>query len=267
VSKRSVERRLRAKRERERRQRKRDRRMRLIRIWGTVIILVGGGLGLFFAFKPSGKSAGALGTPTPTPSASGQRCPNQLVPIYKGKTYASFPKAVIDPKKKYEVEMQTSCGIIKMTLDPKLAQKAVNNFVFLAREGFYDSTKIHRVVNMPGAEAIMQGGDPKGDGTGDPGYHFQIEKPAAGTTYLRGTVAMANSGGTDTNGSQFFIVVRDWPQLQPDFTIFGKVTDEESLATLDRMVQVPGTPLPGGLGTGPLPNIFILKVTVTEAPA
>jgi cyclophilin family peptidyl-prolyl cis-trans isomerase len=265
VSKRSVERRLRAKRERERRQRKRDRRMRLIRIWGTVIILVGGGLGLFFAFKPSGKSAGALGTPTPTPSASGQRCPNQLVPIYKGKTYASFPKTVIDPKKKYEVEMQTSCGIIKMTLDPKLAQKAVNNFVFLAREGFYDSTKIHRVVNMPGAEAIMQGGDPKGDGSGGAGYKYDIEKPSPDSKYLRGTVAMAND--THTNDSQFFIVVRDWPQLPPDYTIIGKVTDAESFQTLQMIVQVPGTPLAQGLGTGPLPNIFILKVTVTEIPA
>lgn len=268
MSKRSVERRLRAKRERERMARKRQRRMHLVRIWATVVVLVGGGVGLFLAFKPSSGPASALRTPSPSPSPTGGTpCPRAIVPIYKGKTYPGFPKTVVESNKKYLVTMETSCGIIKMTLDPKLAPKAVNNFVFLAREGFYNSTKIHRVVNSPGAEAIIQGGDPKGDGTGGPGYNFEIEKPPPGTNYLRGTVAMANSGGTASNGSQFFIVARDWLGLGPDYTIFGKVEDEQSFKTLEMLVQVPGTPLPGGLGTGPVPNIVILKVTVTEVPA
>lgn len=122
----------------------------------------------------------------------------------------------IDPNKEYTAIIDTTYGKITVQLLPKEAPITVNNFVFLAREGFYNGLKIHRVVKG----FVFQAGDPRGDGTGGPGYQFQDE-PVVGD-YLPGTVAMANSG-PNTNGSQFFVTDAPTPHLNQHHTIFGEV--------------------------------------------
>jgi cyclophilin family peptidyl-prolyl cis-trans isomerase len=210
---------------------------------------------------------------TPTAEASNSATPGQPIPgctrpspapTPNGKQYPSAPKSTIDNNKIYVATFTTSCGTVKMTMDPKVSPATVNNFVFLARQGFYDGTKFHRVQNVPGDYAIVQGGDPKGDGTGGPGYAYKGETPASTTKYLRGVVAMANSGSVSTNGSQFFFVARDWPSLPASYTVLGKIDDATSLASIDRMILAKGPELQGGLGLSPNPPIYILKVTIEE---
>lgn len=125
-----------------------------------------------------------------------------------------LPNNQIDNKKAVIV---TNKGTIEFTLYADKAPKTVSNFIYLAKKGFYDGLTFHRVV----PRFVIQGGDPKGDGTGGPGYQFEDE-PVAGD-YLAGTVAMANSG-PDTNGSQFFICLADQPTLPKNYNLFGQVT-------------------------------------------
>jgi cyclophilin family peptidyl-prolyl cis-trans isomerase len=119
----------------------------------------------------------------------------------------------------YTVTIATDRGTIVLDLDPQLAPKTVNNFVVLARKGFYDNLTFHRVV--PGF--VIQGGCPQGTGTGGPGYKFEDE-PVRGE-YQQGSVAMANSGA-DTNGSQFFICLEDLHgNLAKSYNLFGRVRE------------------------------------------
>jgi len=120
----------------------------------------------------------------------------------------------IDTNNIYRVTIATDKGDIVMDLDPRLAPNTVNNFVALAREGFYDGLTFHRVV----PEFVIQGGCPIGNGTGGPGYKFGDE-PVQGN-YRKGSVAMANAG-PDTNGSQFFICLEDQPGLPKQYNLFG----------------------------------------------
>jgi cyclophilin family peptidyl-prolyl cis-trans isomerase len=133
-------------------------------------------------------------------------------------------KQVIDENKLYCAGINTNRGLIVVELDPKLAPKTVNNFVFLVENHFYDGLKFHRVIPDTAANAgnihIAQGGDPKGDGTGGPGYQF-ADEPVKGD-YTAGTLAMANSGA-NTNGSQFFINITDNKQLPKSYNLFGHV--------------------------------------------
>lgn len=150
------------------------------------------------------------------------------------KTYDKPPEMKIDANKKYSAVIDTDKGKITIELFPKEAPKTVNNFVFLAREGFYNGTIFHRVI----PKFMIQGGDPTGTGRGGPGYEFENENKDTNRTFKAGTVAMANAG-PDTNGSQFFINDADSPWLTPDkYTIFGQVTDGQdvvhAIATADR---------------------------------
>ena len=128
------------------------------------------------------------------------------------------PKVKLDITKRYRVILKTTEGDITIKVNPLDAIMASTNFVYLSKIGFYDNTIFHRVIK----DFMIQGGDPLGNGTGGPGYTFNDE-PIEGE-YVRGTVAMANSG-PNTNGSQFFIVVKDSPDLPKNYTIFGKVID------------------------------------------
>ena len=131
---------------------------------------------------------------------------------------ASPPAYEIDDNATYEVTIATDKGDIVMELDPQLAPNTVNNFVGLARQGFYDNVTFHRVV--PGF--VIQGGDPEGSGRGGPGYRFDDE-PVQGE-YTLGAVAMANAG-PNTNGSQFFICIDDCTRkLDRAYNLFGYVT-------------------------------------------
>src|SRR4249919_3408488 len=144
------------------------------------------------------------------------------------KKYSTPPATTVDPNKKYSATFNTSRGEILCELFAKDAPKTVNNFVFLAREKFYDGTVFHRVI----PNFMIQGGDPTGTGRGGPGYKFNDEihpELQFSRPYL---LAMANSGkmpdGSGTNGSQFFITVSATPHLNMKHTIFGEVADEAS---------------------------------------
>jgi peptidyl-prolyl cis-trans isomerase B (cyclophilin B) len=135
------------------------------------------------------------------------------------KQYSAPPAMAIDPAKKYTATFNTSRGEIVCELFAKDAPSTVNNFVFLAKEKFYDGTVFHRVL----ADFMIQGGDPTGTGRGGPGYKFEDETKGNPNKHQIGSLSMANAG-PNTNGSQFFIthVVTNW--LDGKHTVFGKVT-------------------------------------------
>jgi cyclophilin family peptidyl-prolyl cis-trans isomerase len=144
------------------------------------------------------------------------------------KQYAA-PEQVIDPAKKYEATISTDKGDIVLALHADKAPKTVNNFVFLARDGFYDGLTFHRVVDG----FVIQGGCPLGSGTGGPGYKFEDE-PVQGE-YIPGSLAMANSG-PNTNGSQFFIsTVDNRTNLGKQYNLFGQVTKGMEVVTAIRV--------------------------------
>jgi peptidyl-prolyl cis-trans isomerase B (cyclophilin B) len=148
----------------------------------------------------------------------------------------SKPEQVIDPARKYQATIATDKGDIVISLDPAKAPKTVNNFVFLAREGYYDGLTFHRVV----PDFVIQGGCPEGSGRGGPGYRFEDE-PVQGE-YIAGAVAMANAG-PNTNGSQFFIcTVDDRQKLGKQYNLFGQVVKGmdvvQDIAVGDRMNSV-----------------------------
>ncbi len=140
------------------------------------------------------------------------------------KQYSSPPSLSIDPKKSYRATLDTSRGAIVCDLFAADAPTTVNNFVFLAREGFYDNTTFHRVI----ANFMIQGGDPTGSGRGGPGYRFEDELRNNPRKHQAGSLSMANAG-PNTNGSQFFIthVVTDW--LDGKHTVFGQVASGQDV--------------------------------------
>ena len=171
------------------------------------------------------------------------------------KSWSAPPAMTIDPKSTYTADMTTSEGDIQIRLDPAAAPKTVNNFVFLAREGFYDGLTFHRVI----PDFVIQGGDPEGTGSGGPGYSFEDELPEEGR-YQVGSVAMANAG-PNTNGSQFFIIVGDQGvQLPAAYSLFGKVTKGQDVAEKISTMAAPGTETPE-------PPVTIETVTITEKKA
>jgi peptidyl-prolyl cis-trans isomerase B (cyclophilin B) len=140
------------------------------------------------------------------------------------KQYSALPSMTIDPARKYSATFDTSKGSIVCDLFGKDAPKTVNNFVFLAREGFYNGTVFHRVI----ADFMVQGGDPTGTGRGGPGYRFEDETKGNPNQHKVGSLSMANAG-PNTNGSQFFIthVATDW--LDGKHTVFGAVTSGQDV--------------------------------------
>ena len=137
---------------------------------------------------------------------------------------ASAPQMNIDNETTYRVSIQTAKGTSVMDLDPKLAPNTVNNFVNLARDGYYTGLTFHRVV----PDFVIQGGCPEGTGTGGPGYRFDDEPVNA--EYTLGAVAMANAG-PNTNGSQFFICIDDCrSKLAPAYNLFGYVSSGMDVA-------------------------------------
>ncbi len=166
------------------------------------------------------------------------------------KEYSSPPAMVIDPAKNYTAVIETSAGSMTAEFFAADAPKTVNNFVFLARDGYFDGIIFHRCI--PGF--MIQGGDPTGTGRGGPGYRFNDEPVTR--QYLRGTLAMANAG-PNTNGSQFFVMHADYP-LPPNYTIFGKLTSGEEV--VDAIATAPT-----GAQDRPVNPVTIDSVTVTES--
>lgn len=166
--------------------------------------------------------------------------------------FTSCPPMAIDPSRQYIATITTEAGEIVIELFPDKAPIAVNNFVFLAENGWYDGVTFHRVIK----DYVAQAGDPSGTGFGGPGYAFVNE-----TTDLKfdqpGLIAMANSG-PDTNGSQFFITYRETPQLDGGYTIFGKV--------ISGMEFVKGlTPRDPSQNPNQAPGDTILSISIEES--
>lgn len=170
------------------------------------------------------------------------------------KQYDSYPEMVIDPSKSYTVKLTTNKGDVVINTFPQDAPKTVNNFVFLAKDGFYNDTVFHRIISG----FMIQGGDPRGNGTGGPGYTFEDEPVAK--EYTRGIVAMANAG-PNTNGSQFFIMHQDNP-LPKNYTIFGEVV--EGLDVVDAIASVPVDFSPTGERSVPTEEVKIINASVSE---
>lgn len=172
------------------------------------------------------------------------------------KQWNSAPPITIDQKKSYTATLHTTLGDIQVDLFPQDAPRTVNNFVFLAREGFYNNVKFHRIMKG----FMVQTGDPTGTGAGSPGYRFEDEKVTR--DYKRGIVAMANAG-PNTNGSQFFIMHADYG-LPKSYTIFGQATDPNSLEVLDKIATSPVTRSPSGENSVPTQDIRIQSVDILE---
>ena len=153
------------------------------------------------------------------------------------KQWNTKPAMQIDVKKSYTAMINTSKGMIEMKLYPEHAPVTVNNFVFLAKEGFYDGVSFHRVIE----DFVIQGGDPTGTGRGGPGYKFEDEFKNNPLRHERGVMSMANAG-PGTNGSQFFITHSPQPHLNGKHTVFGKVMNGldvvDSIEQGDIMVEV-----------------------------
>jgi peptidylprolyl isomerase len=130
----------------------------------------------------------------------------------------------IDPAKRYTATMETSMGTLVIALDAIRAPKTVNNFVFLAQDGFYDGVTFHRVIN----DFMIQGGCPQGTGTGGPGYQFRDEIDPSLKHSGPGTLSMANAG-PGTNGSQFFITHKATSWLDGKHTVFGHVVEGQEV--------------------------------------
>lgn len=147
------------------------------------------------------------------------------------KTYSEPPKMQIDANKHYTAVIDTSEGKIVCELFPKEAPLTVNSFVFLSKEGFYDGLNFHRVEDW-----VIQGGDPKGDGTGGPGYELKNEAGKNTHHHEPGTLAMARSRDPDSAGSQFYFITgaRDASYLDGQYTIFGQA-DKDSLEVIKKI--------------------------------
>jgi peptidyl-prolyl cis-trans isomerase B (cyclophilin B) len=176
--------------------------------------------------------------PTPTPQPSSVTAPTSAV-----------------------VKVETTEGSFKLTLDGKAAPQTVNNFLKLAKEGFYDGLTFHRIVDG----FMIQGGDPKGDGTGGPGYTIPAE---IGLKHTNGAIAMARLGDQvnpkkDSSGSQFYITLGSQSFLDGQYTVFGYVT--EGMATVERIGKTPVEPNPmTGEPSVPLKEVKITKMTVEK---
>ena len=170
-------------------------------------------------------------------------------------TFAAEPEMTVEELRPYSAVFTTSLGRMTFNLVPQEAPRAVNSFLFLAQEGYYDGMTVHRVV--PGV--LVETGDPTGTGAGDPGYTFEIEPPQQ--PYRRGDLVMANSGAPNSNGSRFYILLSDVSEdeLPANATIFARVKENHtpSQTTLDKI---------GGVALGgdsaPLEEVTVQTVQI-----
>lgn len=216
---------------------------------GIVLLTVGGLLLMNRSNNDSQKQGVIL-----EPAKESQKAEEEINLDLNTEERLQLPKMEIDKNKKYHAVLNTSEGIIKIALQTDKTPITVNNFVSLARKDFYNKTIFHRVIKG----FMIQGGDPKGDGTGGPGYKFDDE-PFEGE-YIRGIVAMANSG-PNTNGSQFFIMHQDYT-LPKNYVIFGQVI--EGIETVDKIAESPTKSGLSGENSTPVEPAVIESVDIIE---
>jgi len=179
---------------------------------------------------------------------------NELVNEAKQGGTLTPPSTKVDITKDYTAIIKTGLGDIEIKLNAIDTPIATTNFIYLSKAGFYNNTTFHRVIK----DFMIQGGDPKGNGTGGPGWLFKDE-PFDGT-YTRGTVAMANSG-PNTNGSQFFIMTQD-RDLPPSYVIFGKVT--KGIEVVDKIANVPVVDNGSGEISKPINPMVVNTIEIIE---
>jgi cyclophilin family peptidyl-prolyl cis-trans isomerase len=195
---------------------------------------------------------GACSEETPTPTATVFTPTDCNIGGNVAKQYDQPPAMSIDTGKHYVATLDTNKGTIVIDLFADETPKTVNNFVFLAREGFYDGVCFHRIIK----NFMIQGGDPEGTGTGGPGYRFEDEPVTR--DYVPGTLAMANAG-PNTNGSQFFIMHGN-ANLPKQYTIFGLVS--QGLDVVNTIAETPV--VSSGEGSTPLEEVVINSITIEE---
>jgi cyclophilin family peptidyl-prolyl cis-trans isomerase len=233
---------------------------RLLLITGVLVALLAAGCG-------GDDDETAATTPTPSPTATetatpedtggeqGTGCKPAEKPAPKDAKLAK-PSERLDPAKTYVATVKTNCGTFEITLDAKHAPKTGGSFKYLADKGFYDGLGFHRIVGG----FVIQGGDPRGDGSGGPGYSV-VEAPPDGIVYKKGTVAMAKTQLEEagTSGSQFFVVTSDQASaaLTPDYALVGRVTKGIDV------VDLIGT-APVSADEQPVEPIVMRSVTVEE---
>lgn len=242
------------------------RRQRIMR--GSIAVVVLAAIVILAIFAGGGSDEESSGDEGP-PVACGAEAPPEGNP----QQYDSPPEMALEEGVDYSATVSTSCGDFTFDLLEEEAPENVNNFIFLAREGFFDGSTFHRVE--PGT--VIQGGAPEPNGAGGPGYEIQDELPKSSKEYTFGTVAMANRG-PDTAGSQFFVNMAD-PNPKgglessgypPDYSLFGRVDleDQESVDTLIEISEQETSgeidPTTGQPSTKPLETVYIESVEITE---
>jgi peptidyl-prolyl cis-trans isomerase B (cyclophilin B) len=263
-----------ARRQAERRaaQRRRSRITGAVAIVAVAAVVVGGFLFLSGGDDTPQASATPTTSVSPTPStqanqadiptkvACGATAPKDAAGVKP--LYPTPPPQQIDPKKTYTATIATSCGEIEVKLDPTDTPIAVNNFVYLAQQGFYDGLWFHRIV--PGF--VIQGGDPTGTGSGDPGYKFTTESNAKLTYTDNGYLLAYANSGPDTNGSQIFVTIGPQPNLDPPqgpYTAFGQVSKGQDV--VDEIAAVPVTTGANAEKSAPEQAVYIESVKITES--
>jgi cyclophilin family peptidyl-prolyl cis-trans isomerase len=267
-----------ARRQAEKRRKRRQRNMALgiglgvgaaVVAFAVVALLRGGG----------GKEAAASASPTatvstsPTPSVASDQVkpspgPKAVACGAKAPKDATTPKPQfthkpnmkVDVRNTYLATLKTSCGTIVVQLETADAPQTVNSFVFLAKRGYFDGTRFHRLDT---SLDIIQAGDPTGTGSGGPGYTLPDELTGK-EVYRAGVVAMANTGAPDTGGSQFFIVTgkKALQSLGQSYTIFGRIV--EGLGVARRIQNLPiKNPDTGYTGQQPKQSVYIDTVKIT----
>ncbi len=213
---------------------------------------------------PTTNHTGGSGNTSPSAITTSADCPANFKATLNKPYWKSPPKMAIDTSKTYTAAVTTDVGKFTVALDAKQYPVAVNNFVFLAKQHFYDCIIFHRVVQT----FVDQTGDPTGTGTGGPGYEFTAPAPpTASPQYPLGSVVMANSDQTastnpSTNGSQFFIVAgAEGETLAPNYALFGQVTS--GMNVVDQ-INAGGSAASSQTGT-PVTLHRMVSVTISES--
>ena len=196
---------------------------------------------------PAGPASSPTAEPPPTPTIVSARQASRT-------QYASAPAMTLDAASDYVAEFRTNYGNFRVDLLEAQAPVTVNNFVFLANQGFYDGLIFHRVIE----NFMIQGGDPTGTGAGGPGYQFRDEIVAGLVFDSPGKLAMANAG-PGTNGSQFFITTVPTPHLNGAHTIFGEVVDGQAVVDAISLVTT-------GARARPLQDVVIESIDILQTP-
>ena len=212
-----------------------------------------------------GAIAAAAIVASPAQAAGSAGC-SSTKPAAAGKSHPSFkkPGTVLAKGKRYAVVMTTTCGAIRIVLDRKLGGPIPNSIAFLASKHFFDGLTFHRVV----AGFVLQGGDPKGDGTGGPGYQVVGALPSS-YRYKIGDIAMAKTSVAPSGsaGSQFFVISgSEGTQLPPQYGLLGHATDAASLATIKRIAALATTACGDPSGCPPSKKVWIVTARLVTLP-